>query len=147
MNKVVILRGISGSGKSTYVDQFYPQSEVCSADHFFITKDGIYDFNSMMLPRAHNACMNHFLNSLKNNIPLIVVDNTNIHLWEYEQYEKVARLAGYEVDIVELRVGTIDGLKKCAARNSHRVPRDIVAKMAIEFEPDCRAKVVDVIVK
>ena len=41
LNVVTILRGISGSGKSTYIkNNLDASSVVCSADHFFIDSDG-----------------------------------------------------------------------------------------------------------
>lgn len=147
--KVVILRGISGSGKSTYVAKHYPSAVVCSADHFFLqyiqktTNDfqEVYEFDATKLPEAHNDCMSHFLTVLKRKDPLVVVDNTFTRRWEYRPYELAAAMMGYEVEIVEVRVETLAEVKLCAERNRHNVPLEVVANMALRFEQDQRAKV------
>lgn len=146
--KVVILRGIPGSGKSFYIAKNFPEAMVCSADHFFrnvLNDDNefeeVYDFDITQLPEAHNRCMTFFLDSLKRKVPVIVVDNTFIREWEYQPYELAAKMMGYEVEIVEFRVETIEELKLCVERNKHDVPLNVVADMALRFEYDLRAKV------
>lgn len=88
--------------------------------------------------------MNFFLGSLRHGFPLVIVDNTNIHGWEYQNYEEAALLAGYKVEIVEFRVSKIEDVMICIKRNTHRVPYEYIAKMAIEFEPDNRAIVMPI---
>lgn len=153
MNKVLILRGVSGAGKSSYAQKVAKESgaeqvHVVSADDFFMrppyeraqssTRD--YRFDPTKLPMAHSWCMCAFLRLLGQREEFIVVDNTNIHRWEYEPYELAARASGYDVEIVEVMPVTLEDLKECARRNVHGVPREVVARMAIEFEPDSRAR-------
>jgi len=166
MRKVIIMRGLPGSGKSHYVRQLANghagetsdtdvQVTVCSADHFFekprthITDMGVYeqpvyDFDPKLLPQAHQACMRAFVQALSEEHPVVVVDNTHVHRWEYENYVMVARLAGYDVEIVEVMPTTIEELRLCAERNRHGVPPDVVARMVMEFEPDATATVIPV---
>ena len=164
MRRVVIMRGLPGSGKSRYVKALLEAeaktsghtyiSTVCSADKFFdkpvdeivpatgeVLKTTIYDFNPTKLPEAHSACMRGFVEALKLGVGLIVVDNTNIHKWEYQNYVSVATLAGYQVEIVEFRATTIEEVKTCIRRNTHKVPANVIALAAVEFEPDERAVV------
>jgi hypothetical protein len=143
MKKVIIMRGIPGAGKGHYVDAVveecsYPGQEcqvtVASADHYF-ERNGRYDFDPTKLPEAHASCMTAFLQALQEEHELVIVDNTSIKLWMVEQYMKAARLADYDVEVVEVMPETLADLKKIVGRNSHGVPADVVAKMAIEFEP------------
>jgi len=141
MRKVIILRGPSGAGKSTYIKEALPQDViVVSADHFFMKKDeegnDFYDFNPSLLGQAHNACLLSFIQALDFEIECVVVDNTHIHKWEYQHYKAIAELAGYEVEIVEFIPKSVEDIKTCISRNTHRVPADIVTRMCIEFEPD-----------
>ena len=143
MKKVVIMRGIPGAGKGHYVESIveestYPGQEfqvtVVSADHYF-ERDGRYDFDPRKLPEAHSSCMTAFLQALQEEHEMVIVDNTNIHHWEFEAYVKAARLAEYDVEVVEVMPETLRDLKKVIGRNSHGVPAEYVARMAVEFEP------------
>ena len=101
MKKVVILRGISGSGKSSYVAEHYPDSIVCSADDFFRV-NGEYQFDASKIGEAHSACMSGFLATLvRGSEKPVVVDNTNVHVWEFENYINIAVTLGYEVEVVK----------------------------------------------
>ena len=147
MKKVIILRGVPGSGKSRYACEAatgVDPTRICSADQYF-EQGGRYYFNPLKLPEAHNFSFGRFLDALLDSYPLIVVDNTNSHHWEYENYEKAARLVGYEVEIIEFRASTVAEIRLCFDRNQHGVPRDIIAKMAVDMERDDRAKIIPVI--
>jgi len=143
MKKVVIMRGVPGAGKGYHVEAIieestYPDREfqvtVVSADHYF-EKNGSYDFDPTKLPEAHASCMCAFLQALQEEHEMVVVDNTNIKLWMVDQYVKAARVANYDVEVVEVMPVTLSDLRRIAGRNSHGVPADIVARMAVEFEP------------
>ena len=147
--KVYILRGPSGCGKSSWTQKLRedlgansltPEVKVTtvSAD-FFFTRGGEYDFDVKKLPEAHQWCLNQFLLALREEIPVIVVDNTNERKWEYENFILAAELAGYEVEIMEWAVTTISHMRACAERNKHNVPLALIAKKAASIEEDPRA--------
>jgi len=150
------MRGPSGSGKSTYVSDKYPEAIVCSADGFFMRsgediespalrriprppEEKVYDFNPSQLGQAHAWCHGKVLEAMNNGCKknTIVVDNTLIHLWECQNYIDLGLMMGYKIEIIEIGVETIVQLKACIKRNAHRVPTEVVAKMALEFEPFC----------
>ena len=147
MNRVIIMRGIPGSGKSHYVRENYPDAVVCSADEFFMV-DGEYQFDPTRIGQAHSFCLAKFIDAVKRGVPEIVVDNTNVHQWEFVNYKAIANLGNYEIEIVDVRVDTIDQLRTCIERNSHGVPADIVSRMAVEMEVhrdgDCHGTEIDV---
>lgn len=134
MKKVLIMRGVPGSGKSTYVRDrirnYDEQAEVCSADNFFI-KGGNYAFDVTKLGEAHAECFNSFMQAVTFGKPLIVVDNTNVRAWELAAYVQVAKYNGYSVEIV--RMDADPGI--AAARNVHGVPVGDVICMAKRMEP------------
>lgn len=124
--KVVIMRGIPGAGKSSYIKNNLPDAFVCSADHFFMMNNE-YQFVPEMLPRAHGRCLQKFTHELLNwaQYNLVVVDNTNICVVEIAPYAALAIAYGYELEIITLDVL----LEVAVSRQTHNVPENIVKKM------------------
>ena len=131
MKRLFILSGPSGSGKSTWVKSLQ-EAAVCSADDFFIN-DGVYTFNQSLIAVAHSACMRNFLQHVNAGTQTIIIDNTNLRQWEWQNYVEAARLE-YEAHLVLFIARTVADIKLCAARNKHGTPIDVIAKMAIEHE-------------
>ena len=84
--QVKIMRGCSGSGKSTYIKNHFPDAYVCSADDFWLDKDGNYKFDLSKHGQSHAWCLRKFIDYLEkmrqdpyllNPSSCIVVDNTN----------------------------------------------------------------------
>lgn len=134
--KLDILRGVSGSGKSTHAKELVKglnSSIVCSADGFFM-KDGEYNFDAKLLGQAHAWCKGKVAAALELGVERVVVDNTNTAYWEYEPYLKLGEEAGYEIEIHTLGSLDEDSLKQYANRNKHGVSIDIIRKQAKRFE-------------
>ena len=54
---LILVRGVSGSGKSTFAEEFlFPISLLISNDDFFMV-DGEYQFNSELLSENHLKCI------------------------------------------------------------------------------------------
>lgn len=142
MHKLKILRGVSGSGKSTRAKELCKetqaqgkQSVVCSADSFFVSpSNGEYKFDSRRLGEAHAWCRGNANMAMYLGADLVIIDNTNTRRWEYEGYVEMAKEYGYEVS--EEIIGQFDdaSLKEYANRNKHGVPLDAIRKMAQRFE-------------
>jgi hypothetical protein len=141
--KVILVRGVSGAGKSTHVGDLYAKYvsdnvtatgfTACSADSFFY-KNGEYLFDASLLGEAHSKCFSKFMSCMRNGEKVIVVDNTFIRMWELENYYKAALSAGYVVEVHEIQIKTIDELRICINRNVHKVPGSAVSRMAVDFE-------------
>jgi predicted kinase len=127
--RVVIMRGIPGSGKSTYTAKL-GGAYVVSADHFFM-EGGIYKFDATKLQEAHGACMRNFVKIIttpdwsRGYYPVVVVDNTNITVLEVAPYAALALAYGHEVEVVTVSADPY----VAAARNSHGVPEPKVLDM------------------
>lgn len=125
MKTLIILRGVSGSGKSS-VASWIKQSTsnwktlVCSADDYFINSKGEYVFEQSKLKDAHAHCMKTFKSAVEVEMDTIVLSNTNTSPWEFEEYEKHAKENGYTVFhlVVENRHGN---------SNVHGCPSDVQA--------------------
>lgn len=131
--RVVIMRGLTGSGKSYYTRNNYPDAYVCSAD-FFFERDGEYHFNASLLSHAHAACMGSFIDALREGRPLVVVDNTNITKIEIAPYVSVAQAYGYTVEIVCVDALKKFSLKELSERNIHGIPYGVLVNMESRWE-------------
>lgn len=95
---LIILKGVSGSGKSTFANLIAYPACICTADDFFIDKDGNYNFDPAKLGQAHKACQAKFDDALKDDIITnIVIANTNTKPSDYKYYVDKAEKAGLRV--------------------------------------------------
>lgn len=120
--KVIILSGIPGAGKSTLARKF---DFVVSADDYFIGKP----FDPSKLSEAHALCFKNFLSALSGLLPVIVVDNTNLNVWEISPYMLAAAAYGVEAKVVRISCGFEEAFK----RQIHDVPRVTLARMHVQF--------------
>lgn len=129
--KIKIMRGIPGSGKSTYAKKLYQDAKdleylpaIVSADDFFVGSEG-YKFDPANLGAAHKLCMQNFLNYAWDKMDLIIVDNTNINVEEVAPYVAVGEALDYDVEIIQLDTPA----EIAAPRNIHGCPQSKVFAM------------------
>jgi predicted kinase len=135
MNKLktlIILRGLPGSGKSTFAKSIAKSYQIFEADQFFM-KNGKYEFDATKLKKAHNLCKRNVHKSMRRNLfnsvfyRNIVVSNTFTQEWEMKFYLTLAKKYGYRVHtiIIENRHGGM---------NEHGVPKDKIEIMKQRFQ-------------
>ena len=128
---LILVRGISGSGKSTFAEEFlYPISLLISTDDFFMI-DGEYQFDPELLAENQLKCLKSVESEMKDPhediCPNIVVHNTFTQSWEMKLYKELADKYGYNfyTIIVENRHGS---------NSVHNVPDHIISKQRDRFE-------------
>lgn len=133
MDKVLILlRGLPGSGKTSFANLIWSSFVICEADQFFYDETGNYNFDATKLGQAHKACQEKvetFMQDNQNNhqfYPEIVVSNTSTTEKELQPYLDLALKYGYTVVslIVENRHG---------GQNVHGVPDEKLEQMRNRF--------------
>jgi predicted kinase len=82
-NEIVLIRGISGSGKSTRAKEFAGYVHL-EADMYLI-KDGIYTYDHTKIRAAHDWCLNSAKQALEQGRN-VVVSNTFVKIWELQRY-------------------------------------------------------------
>ena len=128
MKQLILLRGLPGSGKSTFAKSIsHAAVGHIEADMFFM-KEGEYKFDASRLKDAHSWCrdtVEDWMNPF--GFETIIVSNTFTQEWEMEAYYKLAEQYGYVVTslIVENRHGGV---------NTHGVPDDKLEQMKNRFE-------------
>ena len=125
MNNLILVRGVSGAGKSTIAPMF-KNAVLVSTDDFFLDEYGEYVFDANSLVINHQFCQIAVKMMMKDNEELIVVHNTFTADWEMDAYFDLAREHGYAVHtiIVENRHGS---------KNVHDVPQDVVKAQKERF--------------
>lgn len=108
MKQLIILRGVSGAGKSTVAEiiseGYWP---ICEADQYHYTKSGVYDWKPENVGKAHAWCQGIVRDAMASNLNKIIVSNTSTTEKELKPYLALAEEFGYQVIslVVENRHG------------------------------------------
>jgi predicted kinase len=137
-NKLFIMVGLPGSGKSSTIEKLPGNPVICSADYFF-EKSGEYKFDASKLHQAHTECKNKATKAMANQMPAVIIDNTNLTDKERAPYEDLAEKFNYEIIYVVFEPDKQD-IKKLARRNLHGVDAAKLEIMAKRFRPPSGTK-------
>jgi hypothetical protein len=130
---VIIVRGIPGSGKTTWVESKYGQlvrplrkhetvregtnGVILSTDDIFVGPGG-YLFDYTKLGEAHAECLRVYVRFIQKDADYpVIVDNTNTTIAELAPYAQLATAYGHKLEIVTLVCDPV----KAHARNVHGV--------------------------
>jgi tRNA uridine 5-carbamoylmethylation protein Kti12 len=122
--KLIIIRGIPGSGKTTLAKTLSP-GHYHEADQYMVNADGNYRFDPRRLSEVHQKCQEAVRRDLNAKVEIVVVSNTFTRHSEYAPYLKMAAENGYTVEVI-----VADG----AYKNVHGVPAATVEAMRQRFE-------------
>lgn len=122
---LIIIRGIPGSGKSTFA-QLLDTKAICTADDYHV-RDGKYVWKGENIGKAHDWCQRKCRRFMKKRADRIVIANTSTTARELQPYYDLARQHGYTVYsvIVENRHN---------GENIHDVPEATLEKMKARFD-------------
>lgn len=153
--KLIIMRGISGSGKSTKAKELKGNGIIHSTDDV-ISSMGDYNkfFADMMankdfspLQKAHQTNLKNAIDSMKNGISPVIIDNTNLAPWEAKAYVKAALKMGFDdgnIKIVNIGTGGASA-EELAKRNTHGVPLDKIKQMIDKYNSNKDITIADIL--
>lgn len=143
MRELILLRGVSGVGKTTIAEMFFRLGDgdteegipsfgdsvsTYSADDYFIDSDtGEYKFDPTKLKDAHKSCQSSVEGAMKEEMEHIVVHNTFTTEWEMESYFDLALHYGY-------RVSTLIVENRHESKSIHDVPDEVIEKQRKRFD-------------
>ena len=126
MKRLVVYRGLPGSGKSTSAkklqESLIQQGETVAyyeADMYWIGEDGQYHFDPKRLGDAHTWCQDKVREALR-NCTTVIVANTNLTKWEMDIWKEIADEANVKMEVFHMK--TMFG-------NIHGVPEETLEKM------------------
>lgn len=130
MKTLVIVRGLPGSGKSTWAKQRLDdlskngvKAVHLEADMFF-DRDGEYKWDPKKLRDAHAWCQASAAKALS-SVPVVIVSNTFSRIWEMSPYLEMAEWLGAEVEVI----------KACGEfGNIHAVPEKSIEQMRTRWQ-------------
>jgi predicted kinase len=129
MRQLILLRGLPGSGKSTFAKNYALNIDGIhlEADMFFTDKEtGAYVFDPSKLRYAHEWCQERVESFMKHGAQPIIVTNTFTQEWEMQPYFDMAEKYDYMVHsfIAENRHNGV---------NEHGVPAEKLEQMKNRF--------------
>lgn len=124
MNRLILIRGVPGTGKSTLARAIC--ANVYETDDFFIDSSGKYYFDPTNLASYHRLNQVRVKQGMNSNQETIAVSNTFSQVWEMQPYIDMARESGYELIVISLV-----GLHP----NIHDVPQTVIDVMTERWQP------------
>ena len=138
---VVLLRGLSGSGKSTFARRLCRYAtwlgltaQICSADAWMQGPNG-YEWRASDLHYAHSSCQEECARAIDSKVDVICIDNTNIMPREFIPYLEMS--VDHVLRIVTFPCESLHDAIALARRSAHGVP-DSVTKRRFEQFSDTR---------
>lgn len=123
--KLVIIRGLPGSGKSTIAKSDpYKGFKHFEADMYFINDKGEYVFDKAKISKAHKWCQDSCRTALAEGYS-VVVSNTFCRMWEMIPYLQMAGDLDIPVEVVEA---------KGEYKNIHDCPKETIGRMKANWE-------------
>lgn len=131
---LTLMRGLSGSGKSTFARENL-EGTLLSTDDFFVDRDGNYKYDLELQGKAHRRCKDRCHHAMIRGDQHIIIDNTNYAYWHMEPFWRLAKEYGYEIKL--MLVGKTDehtAVSEYFERNVHQVPQKVLRGQAQKFE-------------
>jgi predicted kinase len=143
-NRLILLRGPSGTGKSTIAKHLVYKFNTnpntpegipgwVESDQFFTDLNGKYHFNIAKLKSAHQWAQLQVERHFLTGVPLVVVSNTFISHWEMESYLELAE--EYDYEVVLIRSPGPWKAEVSFKRNKHNVPLDVINRHIRGYRP------------
>jgi predicted kinase len=133
MTRTLILkRGLPGSGKSFGAkEEVGHDGQIFSTDDFWSRER---PFNRAQLQEAHAWNQQCVDSAMLQQCPVIIVDNTNVSLFEMRPYVEMAERHGYAIRISESKAPWRWNIEQLVRRNHHGVGWKDIALMAARWE-------------
>lgn len=128
--KLVICRGLPGSGKTTWANtliKMYGGVNLATDDYYMVGENYLWD--SKKIPQAHEWNQWRCDQAMRYEIETIVISNTNTTWKQIKPYVSMAMKYGYSIQVVEPPTSWKYDVQECFNNNSHNVPLEAIQRM------------------
>lgn len=91
-----------------------------------------YEFNGDKLKLAHDECYQSAKQAAISDVPMIIIDNTNIQAWNYRGYVSLSRRHHYTPLIIEPQTPWAKDPHQLALKNTHGITQEHLEKRVSE---------------
>jgi len=132
--RIVVMVGLPGSGKSTYLERMGAESLSSDAIRKLLVDD---ETDQSANDRVFQTLRYLLRHRLALGRPLTYIDATNLTRNERRPYVRIAKSFGCEVEAVFLDV-PLEVCRQCNARRHRVVPEDAMERLAAKLTPPVR---------
>lgn len=122
---LIIVRGLPGSGKSSFAKLLEQPGCICTADDYLMV-EGKYIWSPERAGMAHKKCQNKCEELMRLQFPRVVIANTSTTDRELRPYYDLAKKYNYQVFSVIVE-------NRHEGENEHNVPEETLKKMLDRF--------------
>jgi predicted kinase len=148
-----IMRGYAGSGKSYKADQIKKENEnteIVSADNYWLDDSGNYNFDVSKLSLAHKDCYDKFTRLVNSGVN-VIVDNTNLKYNDIKKYIDYLVTNNnlnsyiYSVELIEVSFNSIEEAIKHRTNSpiNKNIPENRMREMFKAFKQDVRGNIIN----
>ncbi|XP_055373309.1 NEDD4-binding protein 2 [Condylostylus longicornis] len=142
---MVLMRGPPGCGKSYLARQLVKfldppgkydyKTFICSADDYFYDINDRYVYQPEKISDAHEFNQKKVRKKALEGWSPLIIDNTNIKIWEMLVYVQIAIQYGYLIEILEPLTPWRNSASKLAIKNKHGVTKEKIRRILMNYEP------------
>jgi len=138
----IVMRGLPGSGKSSVSKEIQRLFQtdlnehvvrICT-DEILEMCEGSYLWAGWKMPLYHSIALKMAQRAFSSNVPVVILDNTNMQKKDYEHYIFDAKQKGYTCHEFTVGEFTQEAIELSFTRNSHNVPHEAIQGMARKFQ-------------
>lgn len=136
---LIFMRGLPGSGKSHLAMSLMEnlvtensKSHIFSTDDYFMVR-GRYHYDLQKLHFAHRWNQERVKRACTQGLSPIIVDNTNIEIWEMQPYLLDGLQNGYIIEVIEMNTPWAKKPNQLFRKNKHGVPLITIKKKLANY--------------